>query len=57
MKTHFDSTGKMFRGVGITDNNTSHFLSERNSASIASFYLIQLECLMHFAMDLFSGSG
>jgi hypothetical protein len=25
MKTHFDPTGKMLRGVGITDENTSHF--------------------------------
>jgi len=56
-KTYFDPTGKMFRGVGITDENTSRFLSECNSASIASFHLIQSERLMHFAMVLGSESS
>jgi hypothetical protein len=56
-KIHFDPMGKNLQGVGITYENTSNFLSERNSASIASFHLIQPECLMHSAMDLFSGSG
>ena len=55
-KTHFDPTWKIFRGVGITDENTSHFLSECNSALIASFHLIQSERLMHSAMVLDSGS-
>ena len=56
-KTHFDPTRKIFRGIGITDENTSHFLSECNSALIASFHLIQSERLMHSAMVLGSGSG
>src|SRR5438105_2736518 len=56
-KTHFDSIGKVFRGVGITAVNTSCFLSERNFTSIASFHLIQSERLMHFVMVLGSGLG
>src|SRR5438132_2536245 len=56
-KTHFDPTGNVFRGVGITEVNTSLFLSESNSASIASFHLIQSERLRHSAMVLGSGSG
>jgi hypothetical protein len=57
MKTHFDPMGKMLRGVGIIDENTSRFFSDRNSILIASIHLIQPECLMHFCMDLFSGSS
>src|SRR6266508_6551319 len=56
-KTHFDPTGNVFRGVGITEVNTSLFLSESNSASIAFFHLIQSERLRHSAMVLGSGSG
>jgi len=44
MKTHFDPTGNVFGGVGITVVNTSCLLSECNSTSIASFNLIQPEC-------------
>jgi hypothetical protein len=57
MKTYFDLTEKILRGVSITDENTSYFLSECNSASIASFHLIQSERFMHSAMVLGSGSG
>src|SRR5436190_189201 len=56
-KTHFDPTGKVFRGLGITTVNTSYFLSECNSASIASFHLIQSERLMHSSMVLGFRSG
>ena len=57
MKIHFDPTGKIFRGVDITDENTSHFFGECNSTSIASFHLIQPKRLMPSAMVLFSGSS
>jgi hypothetical protein len=54
---HFDPTRKMLRSVGIIYKITSHFLSEHNSTSIASFNLIQSEHLMHSAMDLGSVLG
>jgi hypothetical protein len=56
-KTHFDPIGKIFQEVGITDKNTTYFLSKRNSTSIVSFHLIQSERLMHSAMVLGSGLG
>jgi hypothetical protein len=40
MKTHLNSTGWILGGVGITLPNTSLFLSESSSASIASLHLI-----------------
>ena len=43
-------------GVGIIDKNTSLFVREANSASIASFHLFQSERFLHSTMDLGSGS-
>ncbi len=43
MKTDLKPTGKVFGGVGITDENTSLLLREANSTSIDSFYLFQSE--------------
>jgi hypothetical protein len=56
MKTHLNPTGWILGGVVITLLNTSLFLSESTSASIASFHLIQSECCLHSAMVLRSGS-
>jgi hypothetical protein len=56
MKTHLKPTGKVFGDVGITDENTSLFLREANSASIASFHLFQSERFLHSTMDFGSGS-
>jgi hypothetical protein len=56
MKTHLNPTAYVLGGVGITLLNTSLFLSESSSASIASFYLIQSERYLHSAMVLGSGS-
>jgi hypothetical protein len=56
MKTHLNLTGYVLGGVGITLLNTSLFLSESSSGSIASFHLIQSEHCLHSAMALDSGS-
>jgi hypothetical protein len=56
MKTHLNLTGWILGGVGITLLNTSIFLSESSSASIAFFYLIQFEHCLHSIMVLGSGS-
>jgi hypothetical protein len=56
MKTHLNPTGWILGGVGITLLNTSLFLGESNSASIASFHLIQSEHYLHSAMVLGLGS-
>jgi hypothetical protein len=56
MKTHLNLIGWILGSVGITLMNTSLFLSESSSASIASFHLIQSECCLHSAMVLGSGS-
>jgi hypothetical protein len=57
MNTHLNPIGKILRGVGITSVNTFLFLSELNSASIASFHLFQSKHLLHSAMVLVSGSA
>jgi hypothetical protein len=56
LKTHLNSTGWILGGVGITLLNTSLFLSESSSASIASFHLIQSERCLYYAMVLGSES-
>jgi hypothetical protein len=56
MKTYLKPTGKVLGGVGITDENTSLFLKEANSASIASFHLFQYERVLHSTMDFGSRS-
>jgi hypothetical protein len=56
MKTHLKPTGKVLGGVGITDENTSLFLREANSASITSFHLFQSERFLHSTMDFGYGS-
>jgi hypothetical protein len=55
MKTHLNPTGYVLGGVGITLLNTSLFLSESSSVSIASFHLIQYKHYLHSAMVLGSG--
>jgi hypothetical protein len=57
MNTHLNPTGKILGGAGITSMNIFVFLSELNSASIASFYLFQSECPLHSAMVLGFGSA
>jgi hypothetical protein len=52
METHLNPTGWVLGGVGITLLNTSLFLSESSSTSIASFHLIQSEHCLHSAMVL-----
>jgi hypothetical protein len=54
-KTHLNPTEKVLRGVGITSVNTFYFLSELNSASIVSFYLLHFECFLHSGIVLGSG--
>jgi hypothetical protein len=56
MKTHLNPTGQVIGGVGITLLNTSFFLCESSSASIASYHLIQSEHCLHSDMVLGSGS-
>jgi hypothetical protein len=52
MKTHLNPIGWILRGVGITLLNTSLFLIESISASVASFHLIQSERCLHSTMVL-----
>jgi hypothetical protein len=56
VKTHLNPTGWILGGVGIALLNTSLFLSESSSSSIASFHLIQSERCLHSTMVLGSGS-
>jgi hypothetical protein len=55
MKTHLNLIGWVLGGVGITLLNTSLFLSELSSVSIASFHLILSEHCLHSAMIFGSG--
>jgi hypothetical protein len=56
MKTQLNLTGWILGGVGITLLNTSLFLRESSSPSIASVHLIQSERCFHYAMVLGLGS-